>query len=97
MLGSGVAFTGVVYVPTCSQDVSCHPEGGQSADHGTSPQSGHKLREVGEDDGDRAADPTEGRQPRRNLVSFDETGSQQMLQYDLSELHTSFSVWLSAK
>lgn len=37
-------------LPTCSQDVSCHPECGQSADHRTSPQTGHELREIGEND-----------------------------------------------
>ncbi len=50
-----------MYLPTCSQDVSCHPEGGQSADHRTSPQSGHKLWEIGEDNRHRPADPAEGK------------------------------------
>lgn len=50
---------GLVCLPTCSQDVSCHPEGGQSADHCASPQTGHELREVGEDNRDGPADPAE--------------------------------------
>ena len=50
--------------PTCSQDVSCHPKGGQSADHRTSPPSGHELREVGEDDRDGPADTAEGKENR---------------------------------
>lgn len=37
-------------LPTCSQDVSCHPECGQSTDHGSSPQTGHELGEIGEND-----------------------------------------------
>lgn len=47
--------------PTCSQDVSRHPEGGQSADHGSSPQAGHELGEIGENDRYGAPDPAEGR------------------------------------
>lgn len=50
---------GVVHLPTCSQGVSCHPEGGQSADHCPSPQTGHELGEVGEDNRDRPPDPAE--------------------------------------
>ena len=46
-------------LPTCSQDVSCHPESGQTADHCSSPPSGHKLREVREDNRDWPAHPTE--------------------------------------
>lgn len=34
---------GVMQLPTCGKDVSCHPEGGQSADHRTSLQTGHEL------------------------------------------------------
>lgn len=40
----------VLQLPTCSQDVSCHPECGQSADHRSSPQTGHELGEIGEND-----------------------------------------------
>lgn len=55
--------------PTCSQDVSCHPKGGQSADHRTSPPSGHELREVGEDDRDGPADTAEGKETQFILVT----------------------------
>lgn len=45
--------------PTCSQDVSCHPECGQSADHRSSPQPGHELGEIGENDRYGSSDPAE--------------------------------------
>lgn len=50
---------GVMQLPTCGKDVSCHPEGGQSADHRTSLQTGHELWEVGEDHRDWPANPAE--------------------------------------
>lgn len=46
-------------LPTCSQDVSCHPECGQSADHRSSPQTGHELGEIGENDRYWPPDPAE--------------------------------------
>lgn len=49
-----------VYLLTSSQDVSCHPEGGQTADHGPPPQARHELWEVGEDNRDRPANPAGG-------------------------------------
>ena len=42
---------------TCCQDVPCHPEGGQSTDHGPSPQARLELREVGEYDRDGTSHP----------------------------------------
>lgn len=46
-------------LPTCSQDVSCHPECGQRADHRSSPKTGHELGEIGENDRYWPPDPAE--------------------------------------
>lgn len=49
---------------TCSQDVSRHPECSQCADHRSSPQTGHELREIGENDRYRPSDPAEEKKNR---------------------------------
>lgn len=49
----------LVCSPTCCQDVTSHPEGGQGADHCSSPHPRHEFWEVGEDDRNRPSNPRE--------------------------------------
>lgn len=68
-----------VYLLTSSQDVSCHPEGGQTADHGPPPQARHELWEVGEDNRDRPANPAGGVRKKHlnsvtHFIPFEDVG-----------------------